>query len=140
MTVDYPEIQLKRVYDAADKADGYRVLADRVWPRGIKKVDLQHDIWLREICPPTELRKAWHNQEIDYATFKQRYLEALVDNEDAQAALQDLSKKSMLTLLTAAKNPQKGHLAVLRQVIMQLATGKDYTRSSAVCYLDSEAD
>lgn len=140
MSADYPEIHLKRVYDKAEKSDGYRVLADRVWPRGIKKTDLKHDSWLREICPPTELRKAWHNQEIDYATFKQRYLESLAESEEAQAALQDLSKQDVMTLITAAKNPQKGHLAVLRQVIMQLATGKDYTRSSAVCYLESVSD
>lgn len=131
-----PEIYLKRVYDPAEPGDGYRVLADRLWPRGIKKTDLQHDIWLREICPPSTLRKAWHNNRIDYRTFQTRYLQALAESAEAGAALHDLLNHDVITFLTAAKNPQKGHLAVLRQVLMQQAKGEAITLSSSICYLD----
>lgn len=136
MSQTYPEIYLKRVYEPAEWDDGYRVLADRLWPRGIKKTDLKHQVWLREICPPNELRKAWHNGEIDYQLFQTRYLEMLTEREEAHAALQDLLNHDVITLLTAAKNPQKSHLAVLRQVLMQLATGQKITLSSSISYLD----
>ena len=53
-------IQCKRVYDPAEQSDGYRVLVDRLWPRGIKKTDLALDEWDKEITPSTELRKAFH--------------------------------------------------------------------------------
>ncbi len=138
MSQTYPEIYLKRVYDPAERGDGYRVLADRLWPRGIKKTDLKHDVWLREICPPNELRKAWHNAEIDYQRFQTRYLEMLTQREEAHAALEDLLNHEVVTLLTAAKNPQKGHLAVLKQVLMQLATGQKISLSSSICYLDMD--
>lgn len=136
MSQTYPEIYLKRVYDPVERGDGYRVLADRLWPRGIKKTDLHHDVWLREICPPTELRKAWHNDKIDYHSFQTRYLEMLSESDESRAALQDLLNHEVITLLTAARNPQKGHLAVLKQVLMQQATGQKIILSSSICYLD----
>ena len=138
MSQTYPEIYLKRVYDPAERGDGYRVLADRLWPRGIKKSDLHHDVWLREICPPSTLRKAWHNDRIDSRTFQTRYLEALAESDKARAALQDLLNHEVITLLTAAKNPQKGHLAVLRQVLIQQARGQKITLSSSICYLNPD--
>ena len=66
-------IQCKRVYDPAEQSDGYRVLVDRLWPRGIKKTDLALDEWDKEITPSTELRKAFHGEAIDFAHFSQRY-------------------------------------------------------------------
>lgn len=59
-------IQCKRVYDAASKEDGYRVLVDRLWPRGIKKADLAYDEWCKALAPSTELRKAFHGEAIDF--------------------------------------------------------------------------
>lgn len=67
-------IQCKRVYDPAEQSDGYRVLVDRLWPRGIKKTDLALDEWDKEITPSTELRKAFHGEVVDFATFREQYL------------------------------------------------------------------
>ena len=70
-------IQCKRVYDPAEQSDGYRVLVDRLWPRGIKKTDLALDEWDKEITPSTELRKAFHGEVVDFATFREQYLAEL---------------------------------------------------------------
>lgn len=140
MSSTAPEIYLKRVYDPAEPGDGFRVLADRVWPRGIKKTVLQHDCWPREICPPAAVRKAWHHGEIDYQTFQKRFIGALADSDSACETLNALLRHDVVTLLTAAKNPQKGHLAVLRNVLMQMAKGEKVTPASSVCYLDLDTD
>lgn len=66
-------IQCKRVYFLAEKDDGYRVLVDRLWPRGIKKAALVYDEWNKAITPSTELRKAFHSELIDFNHFAQQY-------------------------------------------------------------------
>ena len=68
-------IQCKRVYDPAEQSDGYRVLVDRLWPRGIKKTDLALDEWDKEITPSTELRKAFHGEVVDFAPFASNILQ-----------------------------------------------------------------
>ncbi|HCY92915.1 MAG TPA: DUF488 domain-containing protein [Escherichia coli] len=70
-------IQCKRVYDPAEQSDGYRVLVDRLWPRGIKKTDLALDEWAHEITQSTELRKAFHDEVVDSATLREHYLAEL---------------------------------------------------------------
>ena len=64
-------IQCKRVYDPQESSDGYRVLVDRLWPRGIKKEALACDEWCKELTPSAELRKAFHGEAIDFAHFSQ---------------------------------------------------------------------
>lgn len=83
-------IQCKRVYDPQESSDGYRVLVDRLWPRGIKKEALACDEWCKELTPSAELRKAFHGEAIDFAHFSQP-----------------------LTLLYAAKNTEQNHARVL---------------------------
>ncbi len=99
-------IQCKRVYDPAEQSDGYRVLVDRLWPRGIKKTDLALDEWDKEITPSTELRKAFHGEAIDFAHFSQR--------------LADIAKKQPLTLLYSAKNTTQNHALVLADWLRSL--------------------
>ena len=79
-------IQCKRVYDPAEQSDGYRVLVDRLWPRGIKKTDLALDEWDKEITPSTELRKAFHGEVVDFATFREQYLAELAKSEPTTCA------------------------------------------------------
>ncbi|WP_434737416.1 DUF488 domain-containing protein [Klebsiella pneumoniae] len=86
-------IQCKRVYDPQESSDGYRVLVDRLWPRGIKKEALACDEWCKELTPSAELRKAFHGEAIDFAHFSQR--------------------RPPLTLLYAAKNTEQNHARVL---------------------------
>ncbi len=86
-------IQCKRVYDPAEQSDGYRVLVDRLWPRGIKKTDLALDEWDKEITPSTELRKAFHGEVVDFTTFREQYLAELAQHEQEGKRLADIAKK-----------------------------------------------
>ena len=67
------KIQCKRVYDPAEKNDGYRVLVDRLWPRGVKKTDLIFNEWNKALTPSSDLRKAFHAELIDFTHFSEQY-------------------------------------------------------------------
>ncbi|MDV5356294.1 DUF488 domain-containing protein [Enterobacter asburiae] len=113
-------IQCKRVYDAARKEDGYRVLVDRLWPRGIKKVDLACDEWCKTLAPSAELRKAFHGEAIDFAAFKKRYREELEAQKEAGKQLAARGKKGTVTLLYAAKDTEQNHAVVLAEWLRAL--------------------
>lgn len=113
-------IQCKRVYDAASKEDGYRVLVDRLWPRGIKKVDLAYDEWCKTLAPSTELRKAFHGEEIDFAAFKKSYREELKAQKEAGEQLAARGKNGTVTLLYAAKERDRNHAVVLAEWLRAL--------------------
>lgn len=93
-------IRCKRVYDAVEDEDGQRVLVDRLWPRNKRKEDL-HGQWLREVAPSNELRKAFHQGDVDFAGFTQRYQQALAAHPEHWYPLLDLARKGTLTLLYA---------------------------------------
>lgn len=113
-------IQCKRVYDAASKEDGYRVLVDRLWPRGIKKVDLAYDEWCKTLAPSTELRKAFHGEAIDFAAFKKSYREELEAQKEAGKELAARGKNGAVTLLYAAKDREQNHAVVLAEWLRTL--------------------
>jgi len=113
-------IQCKRVYDAASKEDGYRVLVDRLWPRGIKKVDLAYDEWCKTLAPSTELRKAFHGEAIDFAAFKKSYREELEAQKEAGKELAARGKNGAVTLLYAAKEREQNHAVVLAEWLREL--------------------
>ncbi|MDN0124327.1 DUF488 family protein [Yersinia aleksiciae] len=109
-------VEIKRVYDPPSKDDGYIVLVDRLWPRGIKKDDLRYDEWLKEIAPSTELRKALHRETIDFAHFAQQYRQEL-QHSAPLAELKIRAQKQKVTLLTAAKLDQQNHITVLMTLL-----------------------
>lgn len=109
-------VDVKRVYDEISKQDGYRVLVDRLWPRGMKKADLHCDAWLKDIAPSAELRKALHSETIDFADFEKQYRAELQQNE-ALAELKQRMEKQQVTLLTATKLDQQSHITVLQKLL-----------------------
>lgn len=113
-------IQCKRVYDAASKEDGYRVLVDRLWPRGIKKADLAYDEWCKALAPSTELRKEFHGEAIDFAAFKEIYLEELKAQKEAGEELAARGENGTVTLLYAAKERDQNHAVVLAEWLRAL--------------------
>ncbi|TGB66947.1 DUF488 domain-containing protein [Escherichia sp. E4736] len=113
-------IQCKRVYDPAEQGDGYRVLVDRLWPRGIKKTDLALDEWDKTITPSTELRKAFHGKVIDFETFREQYLAELAQHEQEGKRLADIARQQTLTLLYSAKNTTQNHALVLADWLRSL--------------------
>lgn len=113
-------IQCKRVYDAASDDDGYRVLVDRLWPRGVKKTDLRFDEWNKTLAPSTELRKDFHGEVLDFTNFSEAYRKELDGQKTAGEQLAARSKKSTVTLLYAAKNRAQNHAIVLAEWLRSL--------------------
>ncbi|AFK60960.1 hypothetical protein TKWG_01460 [Advenella kashmirensis WT001] len=112
------QIQTKRVYDDPDDNDGCRVLVDRLWPRGIKKEDLKHDLWLKEVSPSTSLRKWIHENTDQWAEFTKRYCAELDKEPEAVQQLVDKSRQQRVTLLYSAKDEQHNNANVLRDYLL----------------------
>src|SRR5699024_6497684 len=112
-------IHLKRAYDDAASKDGYRVLVDRIWPRGVSKKDADLDDWCKEIAPSTELRKWFDHKETRWKGFQKRFRKELRDNDDAKDVLTQLRKKhkdGTLTLVYAAKDTEHNNAVLLKDV------------------------
>jgi uncharacterized protein YeaO (DUF488 family) len=98
------KMQIKRVYEEPDKEDGFRVLVDRLWPRGLSKEKAGVDLWLKEIAPTTELRKWFNHDPKKWIEFKRRYIREIKDNSQPLLFLREQIKEGNLTLLYAAKD------------------------------------
>jgi uncharacterized protein YeaO (DUF488 family) len=118
-----PGIRIKRIYDEPEQADGFRVLVDRLWPRGIKKETAAIDAWARELAPSSELRKWFRHDPLRWTEFRRRYLQELHEQADALEALRHRSYQQPVTLLYAAKDVNINHAVVLRQVIEDRSAG-----------------
>jgi uncharacterized protein YeaO (DUF488 family) len=110
-------VRVKRVYDKPARTDGFRVLVDRLWPRGLKKEAARVDVWLRDIAPSTELRKWFGHEPEKWPEFRRRYRAELRSH---RAALDDLrlrASKEPVTLLYGAKNPDMNQAVVLKELL-----------------------
>ena len=113
-------IQCKRVYEQAGPDDGYRVLVDKLWPRGVKKTDLAYDEWCKTLTPSNELRKAFHSETIDFTAFSKAYREELAQHANEGVRLATLARRQTVTLLFAAKNTEQNHALVLADWLRHL--------------------
>jgi len=116
-------IKVKRVYEAAAPTDGYRVLVDRIWPRGVKKEVAAIDSWLKEVAPSTELRKWFGHDPERFDAFCQRYLAELKKKpaDDAFSALQQIVKDhKTVTLVYGAKDETHNQAVVLAEELKKL--------------------
>ncbi|SEH42108.1 DUF488 domain-containing protein [Selenomonas sp. KH1T6] len=123
------ELLLKRVYEPYEPKDGYRILVDRLWPRGIKREVAQLDEWAKEITPSTEIRRLYHQGDMLFEGFSQAYLEELEANEAAETFVSNCSeqlKSQNVTLVYGAKNEQKNHALVLREWLRRKIAGGQY--------------
>ena len=107
----------KRIYEDFSESDGFRVLADRLWPRGIKKEDAHLNLWAKEITPSNDLRKWFHENLEMYDEFRTRYLTELKSNLDFEDFLNDIRDHEIVTLLTAAKDIEHCHIPILVEYI-----------------------
>ena len=112
-----PIIKIKRIYDPAADEDGFRVLVDRLWPRGVKKVDAKLDLWARDIAPTTALRKWFDHKRARFDEFRSRYLDELALNADAVRQINDRASNDVISLLYAARDTTHNHAAVLREYL-----------------------
>ncbi len=110
-------IKIKRIYDPYSEDDGYRILVDRLWPRGIKKETANIDKWLKEVAPSTELRK-WYNHEHEkQEQFRIRYHDELKAGNACAELLSQIGGHKTVTLLYASRDEAYNHALVLRQFI-----------------------
>ena len=109
--------KIKRVYEQPDKADGTRILVDRLWPRGLTKDKARVDLWLKEIAPSTELRQWFHQDPSQWAEFKARYQAELKENDEHVALLKSEIEKGPVTLLYGARDEEQNQAVVLKEFL-----------------------
>ncbi len=112
------DIHIKRIYEPPANADGYRLLVDRLWPRGVKKEDAHIDDWDKEIGPSTELRKWFGHEPPKYPEFKKRYAKELKEMTDELDRIRAVARKRRVTLLYGAKDEEHNQAVVLREVLL----------------------
>ena len=110
-------IQCKRVYDRVEKSDGHRVLVDRVWPRGIKKENLQADEWRKELSPSSELRKWFNHDPQRWAAFYQKFHAELDQQGESVESVLKGANGGTLTLLYAAKDTEHNNAVALKMYL-----------------------
>ena len=110
-------INIKRIYEKVSEKDGYRVLVDRLWPRGISKEEAKLDEWIKENAPSTELRKWFDHQEERFPAFAKRYEEELnIKNGDIER-LRSIAERQQVTSIYSAKNIHFNQAVVLRNYL-----------------------
>ena len=115
-------LAVKRVYEPAAKADGFRVMVDRLWPRGISKANAHIDLWLREIGPSTALRK-WFNHDPDrWKTFCTRYHAELRGKADLLAPLKQQARRGRVTLHYSARDERFNQAVALQTYLKKAQT------------------
>lgn len=110
-----PLIKLKRVYEDYSEDDGFRVLVDRLWPRGIKKEYLHYDLWAKEISPSPSLRKWFHADPEDrWREFSEMYRRELEASSTVAKFVDEIASKKTVTLLFASREPEHNHARILK--------------------------
>ena len=112
-------IRIKRIYEDAETEDGYRILVDRLWPRGVSKIRAKLDEWNKEVAPSTELRKWFDHQAERFEEFSSLYEEELKEKKEELEQIREIAEKQTVTLLYAAHDPKINHAVVLQNVLNQ---------------------
>ncbi len=110
-------IQIKRIYEEAGVQDDYRILVDRLWPRGITKERAHLNEWNKEIAPSNELRKWFGHKMENFAEFTRMYKAELQDKTEELQRIRELAENQNVTLLYAAHNTGQNHALVLLDVL-----------------------
>ena len=112
------QVRIRRVYEKPGPDDGFRVLVDRLWPRGVRKEDLPYDLWAKEIAPSPGLRSWFHQDEAErWDEFSRRYRLELEGNDSAGPFLEEIGKHPGVTLLYASRTAAENHARILKDFI-----------------------
>ena len=111
------ELRIKRVYCDAAEEDGFRVLVDRLWPRGIGKDKAKVDLWARDIAPSDELRKWFGHDPAKFREFAERYRQELACNPEFEKFTEELERRTLVTLLYSAKDELHNNAVVLQSLL-----------------------
>lgn len=118
------DIQIRRAYDPPSRSDGYRILVDRVWPRGVSKQDLALDEWRKEIAPSTRLRQWFGHDPERWEGFQQRYFAELEQKQDAVRDLVKRARQGRITLVYGARDPDHNQAVALTAYLRARARGR----------------
>lgn len=110
-------LQIKRVYEEPAASDGYRVLVDRLWPRGVGKEEAAIDVWLKEIGPSQELREWFNHDPAKFKEFSSRYKKELHSNPAVEELKKIIKEHKTVTLLYGAKDRQHNQAVVLKEFL-----------------------
>ncbi len=113
-------IKLKRAYDPPNRNDGIRILVDRLWPRGVKKVNAAINHWMKEIAPSTELRRWFGHDPARWEEFQGRYERELKQHQQDIDQLRSLAKRGVITLIYAARDQDHNEAVVLRDFLLHI--------------------
>lgn len=111
------EVRIKRAYETPEKADGFRVLVDRVWPRGVSKADAKLGEWLKDAGPSTELRHWFDHDPEKFDEFADRYRQELKGSESLARLRQLCREHDVVTLVYGAKDTEHNQAVVLRDLV-----------------------
>jgi uncharacterized protein YeaO (DUF488 family) len=116
-------IRIKRAYQSPAQKDGYRIMVDRVWPRGVSKQRLKMDVWLKDIAPSHELRRWLSQNSQKWDEFKTKYRDELKDKVEFLNQIIDLeNEKETVTLVYTSGNTEHNNAVVLKEVLDELKT------------------
>jgi uncharacterized protein YeaO (DUF488 family) len=110
-------VRLKRAYEPAERSDGYRVLIDRIWPRGVSKEQARLDEWARELAPSSELRRWFGHDPAKFEEFRRRYRDELAAQEEKLRELRGRARNGTLTLVYSARDTEHNDAVVLAELL-----------------------
>ena len=110
-------VHIKRIYEPTSKSDGFRILVDRLWPRGIKKENAHFDLWLKDVAPSNELRKWFNHEPEKWEEFMKKYTAELKDTSAFEELKKILHQHKQLTLLFSAKDEMHNQAVVLKEIL-----------------------
>ncbi|MBL8038228.1 MAG: DUF488 family protein [Nitrospira sp.] len=114
------KVFIKRIYEPVAKSDGFRVLVDRLWPRGLSKSEVKLDLWLPDLGPSTALRQWFNHDPARWKEFNRRYFAELKDKTALLTAITEQAKTRSVTLLYSAKDEEHNQAVALRSYLLQL--------------------
>jgi uncharacterized protein YeaO (DUF488 family) len=118
------DIRLKRAYEPAVPSDGYRVLIDRLWPRGLSRERAKLDEWDRDLAPSAQLRRWFGHEPSRFDEFRWRYVDELREHRSTLAGLRRRAREGPLTLVYAAKDTEHNDAVVLAEVLIRGLPGR----------------
>ncbi len=110
-------IKVKRIYDPPEGGDGFRILVDRLWPRGLSKEKARVDLWLKEISPSNELRKWYGHDPAKWAEFKKRYFQEIKERREEMNLLLEKAGEGTVTFLFSSQEEKLNNAAALKEFV-----------------------
>ncbi len=111
-------IKIKRAYETSSKNDGFRILVDKLWPRGVSKEKAHLDLWMKEVAPSDDLRKWFSHDPKRWNEFENKYKEELKDKNKLIKKIKDIENdKGKVTLIYSAKDKEHNNAVVLENIL-----------------------